>query len=117
MVIRHILFVVLLLVVTIASSYAEAAFVTYSNEAAWQAAASPTHLEDFESYPGGAQITTLPALGVSFEPLAGGGFPSTYFFPSGDTTHGPMHLANFLNQNPEAGHRYDDIVMNVLSGY
>lgn len=97
---------------------AEAAFITYNGttgaEAAWQAAAGTTVLENFEGYAAGTQISGLPALGLGFDTLAGGGFPVTYSF--GGTPHGAMQLANFPN-GINAVNRWDDIVMHVLPGY
>jgi len=89
-------------------------FISYSDEATWQAAAGATVLENFEAYAAGVQIPSLPALGIDFDTLDGGGFPVTYSF--GGTPHGPMQLANFPN-GINAINRWDDIVLNVLPGY
>lgn len=95
-------------------SSAHAAFMTYSDEATWQAAAGSTVLENFEGYSAGVQISSLPALGLGFEVLDGGGYPVTYSF--GGTPHGPIQLANFPNGiNPI--NQYDDVVMYVLPGF
>jgi hypothetical protein len=95
-----------------------AAFVSFngdtSAESNWQQAAGSTVLEDFESYSAGTQISSLPALGIEFDPLAGGGHPHAYLF--GGTPHGPMHLGNFPNGITEIN-RWDDIVLRVLPGY
>lgn len=106
------------LYLTAANNAALAAFVTYNGgtaeESNWQVAAGTTVLEDFESYSNGTQIPSLPALGISFDPLAGGGYPQAYLF--GGTPHGPMHLANFPN-GINSINRWDDIVVNVLPRY
>ena len=97
---------------------AMAAFVTYNGdstvESDWQLAAGSTVLEDFELFSAGTQISSLPTLGISFDILAGGGYPQAYTF--GGTPHGPMHLGNFPN-GINAINRYDDIVLQVLPGY
>ena len=99
-----------------------ASFVTYSGgtsaESDWQAAAGTTLLEDFESYSIGAQISSLPALGIEFDSLGGGGFPNIYNHPPSITTtpYGSRQLANFPNGLNEIN-RYDDIVLRVLPGY
>ncbi len=106
-------------VLATATDWALASFVTYtgnlSAESAWQAAAGTTVLEDFESYQDDTQISILPALGIGFDPLAGGGFPNTYLFSEGPP-HGPMHLANFPNGINDTN-RWDDVVLHVLPGY
>jgi len=97
---------------------AAAAFVTYNGDSTtelnWQSAADGTVLENFESYAAGTQISSLPALGISFDTLAGGGYPQAYLF--GGTPHGPMHLGNFPNGINEIN-RWDDIVLQILPGY
>ena len=74
-------------------------------------------LENFEGYLAGTPISSLPGLGVAFDPLAGGGQPSTYLHPVDNTGYGRMHLANFTNNNPTAYPRNNDIVLTVASGY
>ena len=95
-----------------------AAFVTFNGDSAaesnWQLAAGNTILENFESYSEGTKISSLPTLGISFDLLAGGGYPQAYSF--GGTPHGPMHLGNFPN-GINAINQYDDIVLHVLPGY
>lgn len=110
----HLLSVVFALFLSIATTNVFAAFVTYTSESTWQAAAGATVLENFESYSVGTQISSLPALGIEFDLLAGGLYPDTYSF--GGTPHGPMQLSNFPNGINETN-RYDDIVLNVMSGY
>lgn len=106
------------LFVTTASNSASAAFVTYNGnttaESAWQTDAGSTVLENFESYAIGTQISSLPALGIGFATLAGGGHPNIYNH-GGGTPHGPLHLGNFPNGINEIN-RWDDIVLNVLPG-
>jgi hypothetical protein len=94
-----------------------ATFTPYASEASWQAAAAPTVLETFESYGVGVQIPNLPNLGVAFETLAGGGYPATYLHSENITPYGTIHLANFLNNSPDAGHQGNNIVLTVMSGY
>jgi len=111
-------FILCFLFLVIANNNALAAFVTYTGNSAvelnWQIAAGTTTLENFESYTAGTQISSLPALGISFDPLAGGGYPQTYQF--GGTPHGPMQLGNFPNGINEIN-RWDDIVLRVLPGF
>jgi len=100
------------------SSSVSAAFVTFNGDSTaelnWQAAAGTTVLENFESYAAGTQISSLPALGISFDQLAGGGYPQAY--PFGGTPHGPMQLGNFPN-GINYINQWDDIVVRVLPGY
>jgi hypothetical protein len=96
------------------ASFAQAAFITFTNESNWQSAAGLTALEDFQSYSAGTQITMLPNLGISFDVLAGGGHPQTYNF--GGTPHGSMQLGNFPNGINQTN-RYDDIVLRSMTGY
>jgi len=103
------------LLLTTVNNSALAAFIPYTAESTWQAAAGTTALENFETYSNGTQIASLPALGISFDTLAGGGHPQAYLF-SAITPHGPMHLGNFPN-GINAINRWDDIVLRVLSGY
>ncbi len=97
-----------------ANSSAMAAFVTFAVESDWQVAAGTTVLENFESYAANTQISSLPALGISFDVLEGGGNPQTYSF--GGTPHGSMQLGNFPNGINEIN-RWDDIVVRILPGY
>lgn len=108
-------------VLAASANSALASFVTFMNgveplddEADWRAAVGNYALEDFESYSEGTQIRSLPALGIRFDELAGGGFPQTYLF--GGTPHGPMHLANFPN-GINSINQFDDTVVHVLPGW
>ena len=99
---------------------ATAAVMTFNGgvteEAAWQAAAGNTVLEDFESYPIGAQLSGLPALGLGFSTLAGGGTPQIYnHHECCNSPYGTQHLGNFPN-GINAINQFDDISMFVLSG-
>lgn len=94
-----------------------ATFTPYASEANWQAAAAPTVLETFQSYGVGVQIPNLPNLGIEFETLTGGGYPATYLHSENITPYGTIHLANFLNNSPDASHLLNDIVLTVMPGY
>ena len=83
-------------------------------ESAWRAAVGPTALEDFESFANNTQIQTLPLLGLTFDELAGGGYPQAYLF--GGTPHGPMHLGNFPN-GINAINRWNDIIARPIAGF
>ncbi|MFN0196966.1 MAG: hypothetical protein ACKVT0_09475 [Planctomycetaceae bacterium] len=116
---RHLFLLALLALIVDAPNHdAAASVITYNGgtteESDWQSAAAPTSLENFSSYSAGTQISSLPALGISFATLDGGGFPVTYAF--GGTPHGPMQLANFPN-GINAINQFDDIVLNVLPGF
>ena len=115
---KLLLFTLCCLFLITTSSSALAAFVTYNGgtavESDWQTDAGTTVLEDFESYAVGTQISSLPALGVDFDTLAGGGFPVIYNH-GGGTPYGPLHLANFPNGINEIN-RWDDIVLHVIPG-
>jgi hypothetical protein len=91
-------------------------FIQYSNESSWQAAAGTTVLEDFESYSVGDTFSSLPALGVGFTELSGGGFPNIYRHPADVTPYGRNHLGNFPN-GINSINRWADTTMFVLSGY
>jgi len=99
-------------------SNALASFVTFTGglveEANWRAAVGNYAIEDFESYTEGTQITSLPALGIRFDELSGGGFPQAYLF--GGTPYGPMHLGNFPN-GINSINQWDDTVVHVLPGW
>jgi len=111
-------FFVMLLVA--ANTNAVAGFITYNGsavvEANWQSAAGATSLEDFQGYSAGTQISSLPALGVGFDVLNGGGYPATYLHHEDNSPYGRMHLGNFPN-GINAINRWDDISLFVLPGY
>jgi len=117
---RHARLVALALVCCAAAAPARAAtFTVFSGglaeEALWRAAAGPTALENFESYSNDTQITSLASLNVTFDELAGGGYPQTYHFDP-DTPYGPMQLGNFPNGINEIN-RWNDIVLRPASGF
>jgi len=101
--------------ILLSSTSAWSAFISYSNESNWQIAAGSTVIEDFQSYTAGTQLASLPALGLGFDVLSGGGFPATYQHFANTTPYGRMHLGNFPN-GINAINRYDDMSMYVLSG-
>lgn len=115
---RRLLPALLTLLLATGTSSALASFVTFTGglfeEANWRAAVGNYALEDFESYTEGTQIASLPALGIKFDELAGGGFPQTYLF--GGTPYGPMHLGNFPN-GINSINQWDDTVAHVLPGW
>jgi hypothetical protein len=100
---------------TISVNCAWGTFLTYSDESTWQTVAAPTALEDFETYSAGVQISSLPALGIGFDVLDGGGYPVTYNY-NNYTGHGTMQLANFPNGINDIN-KWDDISLYVLPGY
>ncbi len=109
------------LLFVVANNNAQAAFVTYNGdstiESNWQTVSGSTTIEDFESYAVNSQISSLPALGISFETLAGGGLPSIY--NHGEccvTPYGSKQLGNFPN-GVGGSNQWDDIVLQVLPGY
>lgn len=109
------------LFIAISNNDASASFVTYSGDATaesdWRVAAGNTLLEDFESYSVGTQISSLPALGIGLDSLAGGGLPNIYSHHECCVTpYGTRHLANFPNGINQIN-RWDDITLHVLSGY
>lgn len=108
----------LTLLLATATSSVSASFVTFTGglveEANWRAAVGNYALEDFESYAEGTQIASLPALGIKFDELSGGGFPQAYLF--GGTPYGPMHLGNFPN-GINSINQWDDTVVHVLPGW
>jgi len=108
----------LVLLLATSASSALASFVTFGGgvveEANWRTAVGNYALEDFELYPQGTQIMSLPALGIRFDELSGGGFPQAYLF--GGTPYGPMHLGNFPN-GINSINQWDDTVVHVLPGW
>lgn len=78
---------------------AHAVLVTYEGgvnaQTAWRAAVGSFVLEGFESSPVNTAIPSLPALGLTFEPLPGGAFPGIYQHNVDDTPFGAKQLANF----------------------
>ncbi|RJP61394.1 MAG: PEP-CTERM sorting domain-containing protein [Candidatus Auribacter fodinae] len=117
---RYVLLVLTAFWFITANNSALALFMTYtggaSAESDWKTAAGTTVLEDFQSYVNGVQISSLPALGVGFYELDGGGYPNAYYFASSGTPYGSTHLGNFPNGINEIN-RWDDIVLYVLPGY
>jgi hypothetical protein len=99
----------------IAVNNAEAVFTSFDVESEWQSASGNTVLEDFEGYTNGEQISSLPALGVGFETLAGGGFPAIYIHGVNTTPYGTKHLGNFPN-GIGGSNQWDDITLYSLSG-
>ncbi len=101
----------------LAAGSASASFQTFSGglseEAAWRSAVGTFALESFESYPDGTAIQSLPALGIRFDELAGGGYPQAYVF--GTTPYGPTHLGNFPN-GINWVNQWNDIVVYPLPG-
>ena len=118
---RYKLYALVILFIATISTNSVAGFITYNGgsdaESVWQTAAGFTALDDFESYSVGAQISSLPALGIGFDTLAGGGFPTIYnHHECCVTPYGTRHLANFPNGINEIN-RWDDITLYVLPEY
>lgn len=89
-------------------------FNAFGNETTWRNAAGNTIIDTFESYtPYGVQIPELPALGIRFEELDGGGYPRIYNHAG--SPYGLQSLANFPNGINETN-RWDDVVITVLPG-
>ena len=86
----------------------------FAEEALWQASAGPTVLEDFESYSDGTQIPFLASLNLTFDELAGGGYPQAYLF--GGTPYGSMQLGNFPNGINETN-RWNDTIARPAAGF
>lgn len=98
-----------------------AALITFqggvAEEVAWQLAAGTTHLEDFESYAVGEQLSGLPTLGLGFDGVAGGGGPNIYnHHECCVTPYGTKHLGNFPS-GINSINRWSDISMFVLDGF
>ncbi len=98
---------------------AGAAFLNFSGgtaeEALWRAAAGPTALESFESYADGTQISSLNSLNLTFDELAGGGYPQAYYFTD-NTGYGATHLGNFPNGINEIN-RWNDTYVRPAAGF
>lgn len=106
---------ILALVCSVVAAPASAAFIAFSDEALWRAAAGTTVLEDFESYSDGSQIPELNSLNLVFDELAGGGFPQAYLF-SDNTPHGSTQLGNFPNGINETN-RWNDTIARPAPGF
>ena len=109
-----------LVALTAAPLTATASFTVYRGglavEAQWRKDAGMTQLDTFESYAIGAQIAALPALGLQFDRLQGGGFPVIYLHGEDDThPYGQKHLGNFPNGINDIN-RFDDIIGRVTAG-
>ena len=113
---KFLLFVLFTVIFTGWHNSVLADFIQYSNESSWQVAAGATVLEDFESYSVGDTFSSLPALGVGFSELSGGGFPNIYRNYGDVTPYGRNHLGNFPN-GTNSINRWADTTMFVLSGY
>lgn len=100
------------------ASSAQANFTVFNGglaaETSWQASVGATVLENFESFTEGTQIQSLPALHLTFDELAGGGYSQTYRFNS--TPHGPMQLGNFPN-GINAINQWNDIFARPTAGF
>ena len=115
----HILLCASGLLCAIAAAGPAAAFTAFSGgaaeEALWRTAAGPTALEDFESYANGTQIPALGSLHLTFDELAGGGYPQAYLF--GDNTpYGATQLGNFPNGVNEIN-RWNDVIVRPAAGF
>lgn len=113
-------FVLCALFLATANSALAASFTIFNGgstaESNWQTAAGTSVLENFESFSVGAQIASLPALGIGFDTLAGGGLPQIYLHFTDVTGYGKQQLGNFPN-GINSINRFDDIVLHVLPSY
>ena len=73
-----------------------ASATAYTDEAAWRAAAVTFAFENFDSIAVGTDVTTLPALGIRFDPLNDGTQPTVqaYSFTGGIPRSTPNNLLN-----------------------
>lgn len=70
--------------------------VAYTDEASWRAAAQGYFLETFDAIPAGTSIPSLPALGIKFDALNDGTYPTVQPYTStGGQNHTNPH--NLLN--------------------
>ena len=69
---------------------------SYTDEAAWRAAAGTFAFENFDSMATGTDISQLPALGISFDTLNDSTYPTVqpYSFTGGMMRSGPNNLLN-----------------------
>ena len=81
----------------VVSAPALASVVTYTDESAWRAAAGTYTLENFDGFTAGAQVSTLPSLGLSLDKLgAYNAYPAIYDNACGeDIKSAPNMLINF----------------------
>lgn len=84
-------------VLFVVSAPALASVVTYTDESAWRAAAGTYTLENFDGFTAGAQVSTLPSLGLSLDKLgAYNAYPAIYDNACGaDIKSAPNMLINF----------------------
>jgi hypothetical protein len=83
-----------------ASGVAHASFTTFEGglaaQASWQTAVGGSFVfEGFESYTVGTRVSSLPALGLTFDNLADGMPPGIYQHSTNDTPSGTKQLSNF----------------------
>lgn len=73
-----------------------ASATSYTNEALWRAAAVNFAFENFDSIAAGSDVTTLPALGIRFDPLNDATQPTVqnYSFTGGVVQSSPHNLLN-----------------------
>ena len=79
------------------SAPALASVTTYTDETAWRAAVGTYALENFDGFAAGAQVSTLPSLGLSLDKLgAYDAYPAIYDNRCGaDLKSGVNMLINF----------------------
>src|SRR5687768_14450740 len=89
----------LALIVGLSIPSARASITTFTGgmaaQDAWKATIGSHVFEGFESFSIDAPITSLPALGLSLDPLAGGAQPGIYRHGIDNTPSGQRQLANF----------------------
>jgi len=100
---------------------AQAALITFegglAQQAAWRSSVGSFVLEDFQSFSVNAPISSLPSLGLTFDPLAGGGPPGIYQHSVNDTPFGANQLANFPgNCCITTAYQFNDLVAQVDPG-
>lgn len=81
----------------VVSAPAFASVVTYTDESAWREAAGTYALENFDGFTAGAQISTLPSLGLALDKLgAYNAYPAIYKNNCGGSSKSGLNtLVNF----------------------
>lgn len=110
-----------LIVVLTASPGARAAFQSFgggpSAEASWRADAGSYVIETFDNYAPNTPISSLPALGLTFDALAAGGQPGIYLHHVDNTPSAPLQIANVPgNCCISPAYQNGDVVARVITG-
>ena len=109
------------LATSVAAPTVHAAFTTFAGgttaQSAWRNAVGTYVSEDFEGFSVNAPVTSLPTLGLAFDPLSNGAQPGIYRHGVDNTPFESKQLANFPgNCCIASAYRYGDLSARVIAG-